>query len=220
MENKSRTELLNILGYCINTIKSINDVYNYMSREKQKIYNRSMATYYTLRKKIFIAIAVIVVLIYSFASQRNADDYVCILAIVSVIVILIIRKYYDKKSIKKSNLEYNNVIFPNNKNKIISLQNDEIYLEYQRLIPNKYFSLEKLEILYSYVSQYRADTLKEAINIFEDESHKLRLEEQQNVLISQQEQILSKQSEILNQQSKTASSLNYMSDFITRNIRR
>ncbi|RIM70851.1 hypothetical protein BU594_10090, partial [Staphylococcus arlettae] len=59
--------------------------------------------------------------------------------------------------------------------------------EYQR-IPNSYSHLNALVNLFIYLRDGRADNLKEAINLYETEQHRARMEQNQQVMISNTEQ--------------------------------
>lgn len=51
-------------------------------------------------------------------------------------------------------------------------------------IPNSYSNIDALSAMFNYLYNQRADTLKEAINLFETESHQARLEGQQKHILS------------------------------------
>ncbi|MCI2773878.1 hypothetical protein [Staphylococcus petrasii] len=59
---------------------------------------------------------------------------------------------------------------------------------YQR-IPEKYTNSYAAAKMYEYFITFRADNLKEAINLFELEEHQARLEAKQDYIIKQNDQI-------------------------------
>lgn len=54
------------------------------------------------------------------------------------------------------------------------------YVEAIKVIPSKYAYPECVYTLHDYLVNGRADSLKEAINLFEEEQHRMRMEENQN----------------------------------------
>ena len=56
------------------------------------------------------------------------------------------------------------------------------YINAQKIIPQKYLYSGCVYTLYDYLTNGRADSLKEAINLYEEEQHRLRLEKNQNML--------------------------------------
>lgn len=57
--------------------------------------------------------------------------------------------------------------------------NSPVFIEAQEVIPRDYFDIESVENITKMIENRRADTLKEAINMYEDHLHKTRIEEMQ-----------------------------------------
>ena len=57
--------------------------------------------------------------------------------------------------------------------------------------PLDYFDEYAIDALTTYVANFRADSLKDALNLFETEAHQRRLEDQQQEMIFTQKEILS-----------------------------
>lgn len=59
--------------------------------------------------------------------------------------------------------------------------------EYLTVFPGQYLDEEIVGYLLSLVSNYRASTLQEAINLFEEEQHRMRMERSQQQIIAEQQ---------------------------------
>ena len=64
----------------------------------------------------------------------------------------------------------------------IELMKDEQFLAYKREIPETYFNMNDLYLLYSYLETYRADNFKEAANLLAEEKHRDKVEYSQEVM--------------------------------------
>ena len=85
------------------------------------------------------------------------------------------------------------------------------------LIPPKYIYPEAIGYLIEVVENLRADTMKEAVNLFEEHLHRTRLEAAQKQIVEQQGQILQMQQEnqaILNELGRSANRANASLDRI------
>lgn len=101
----------------------------------------------------------------------------------------------NKQGIKKQ-------IFFEKNEEVITAKTDEILSTYYQQELSNYYSLDyfyedAIDTLIRYLSQFRADSLKDALNLFETEAHQRRLEDQQKSIIITQK-------EILNQAKQTA----------------
>ena len=65
----------------------------------------------------------------------------------------------------------------------------ELHNTYVGVFPNQYFDEETVSYLLTLVSNYRASTLPEAINLFEEEQHRMRMERGQQQIIDEQKKI-------------------------------
>lgn len=85
------------------------------------------------------------------------------------------------------------------------------------LIPPKYIYPEAIGYLIEVVENLRADTMKEAVNLYEEHLHRTRLEAAQKQIVEQQGQILQMQQEnqaILNELGRSANRANASLDRI------
>ena len=63
------------------------------------------------------------------------------------------------------------------------------------LLPPKYIYLEAIDYFIDVVTNMRADTIKEAVNLYEEHLHRQRMEAAQNKLMEQQDKVLQLQQE-------------------------
>lgn len=99
-------------------------------------------------------------------------------------------KYYSKNSGKRNYipliLEEEWEKLENAKENLEHLLSDDQYRQDISSVPKRYRSTEMTSYLYDIVSNNRADTLKEALNILEDDLHRMRMEQKQQELIEAQ----------------------------------
>ena len=75
--------------------------------------------------------------------------------------------------------------------------------------PKDYFCLDAVKFFISAVENFRADSIKEAINLYESSEHQRRMEAAQGQLISGQQQMLDSQDKIIAGQKIMVSHLDY-----------
>lgn len=92
----------------------------------------------------------------------------------------LIHKNHFTSSINRIN-EANKV-----KNEVATVLNE---IDIYKRIPEKYCNAYAASKMYDYFLTYRADNIKEAINLFELEEHQSRLETKQDYIIKQNDQI-------------------------------
>lgn len=75
------------------------------------------------------------------------------------------------------------------------IQKSSEWLEMEKIIPKDYQNIQALECIVKYIKNHRAETLKEAFNLYEDESHKLKTLHMQEEQIELVNRSLEKQTE-------------------------
>lgn len=84
-----------------------------------------------------------------------------------------------------------------------SLWNSDASIEAQKLIPPDYYSISAVNWLIKTIENRRADTFKEAINLYEDMLHKERVENmhEQNIALSKEHLLIAKKQEEYSQKT-------------------
>lgn len=99
-------------------------------------------------------------------------------------------KYYSENSDKRNHvpliLEEEWERLENTKENLDQLLSDEQYLEDISPVPKSYRSAQMTSYLFEIVSDNRADTMKVALDILEDDLHRMRMEQKQQELIEAQ----------------------------------
>lgn len=147
---------------------------------------------------VFMILACSFTLLSIIASIATLSPEGLIVALVygvpfAILFLVFYRK--NKQGIKKQ-------IFFEKNEEVITAKTDEILSTYYQQELSNYYSLDyfyedAIDMLIRYLSQFRADSLKDALNLFETEAHQRRLEDQQ-------QKIIFTQKEILNQAKQTA----------------
>lgn len=190
--NRKRDELLNSLSSAIEPARKIDDAYR-KYQEKEYKYNcyktgtNGGIIVLTILLHIFVVpivcliIAFIIGGIYDSGSAfGNAFLILWILSIVFTILIFVMSK--KKKMDTKQNLAY---------------QRDNAYDKYQErlkkyynkltFLPPDYRYLDAIESFYRYVNNSRANDIQQAMNLYEEEMHRLRMENSQAAMLREQQ---------------------------------
>lgn len=129
-----------------------------------------------------------IVLIVSLFLTFSLTDW--FLAVIVFVICKIRRKKKNEEieRINKENIEKNNQLAVQEEQLIQKLRDitQSYYQTVGRWYPENYCSVDAAEFFYTAVKNYRADTLKEAINLYEDVMHKRRVELNQKQALEEQ----------------------------------
>lgn len=115
-------------------------------------------------------------------------------------------KYFTPKREQKAELYYNKSMPQLLQNKsaveeeLKKLYSSKEAKDMMEFIPDKYQSVHAANFIYEAVDNQRADTLKEALNLYEEDSHRTRMETMQKEQIETARESLKKQREVLDTQ--------------------
>jgi len=195
MNKYNREELLYMFGYCFQVLKTVSDLDKAISAEQNKAYNGIMDNYDKIKKVFNIIILSILVIgfIYESIKESVAPSLLSIFQLALAYVFLqlpfipifaIIKAFYKHSAEKEFSNAYDNDASNKYRQKGVELLRDKQFLDYKEEIPEDYFNMDDLYLLYSYLETYRADNFKEAANLLAEEKHRERVEYNQEVMQS------------------------------------
>ena len=194
MNKYNREELLYMFGYCFQVLKTVSDLDQAILTEQNKAYNGIMDNYDKIKKKINIII--ISSLIIGFMYKSIKDNLVPTIFIFHIAIayallqfafypiFAIVKAFYNHSAEKEFSNAYDNDASNKYRQKGVELMRDKQFLTYKKEIPDDYFNMDDLYLLYSYLETYRADNFKEAANLLAEEKHRERVEYNQEVMQS------------------------------------
>ncbi len=195
MNRYNREELLYMFGYCFQVLKTVSDLEQAISAEQNKAYDSIMGKYYRIKKvfNIIIISFILIVNIFGPIIYREPITSLIILQIPLAYIFLqlpfipifaIVKAYYNHSAEKEFSNAYDNDASNKYRQKGVELLRDKQFLDYKEEIPEDYFNMDDLYLLYSYLETYRADNFKEAANLLAEEKHRERVEYNQEVMQS------------------------------------
>ena len=195
MNKYNREELLYMFGYCFQVLKTVSDLDQAISAEQNKAYDSIIGKYYRIKKVFNIIILSILVIgfIYESIKESVAPSLLSIFQIALAYVFLqlpfipifaIVKAFYKHSAKKEASNAYDNDAPNKYRQKGVALLRDKQFLDYKEEIPEDYFNMDDLYLLYSYLETYRADNFKEAANLLAEEKHRERVEYNQEVMQS------------------------------------
>ena len=195
MNRYNREELLYMFGYCFQVLKTVSDLDQAISAEQNKAYDSIIGKYYRIKKVFNIIILSILVIgfIYESIKESVAPSLLSIFQIALAYVFLqlpfipifaIVKAFYKHSAKKEASNAYDNDASNKYRQKGVALLRDKQFLDYKEEIPEDYFNMDDLYLLYSYLETYRADNFKEAANLLAEEKHRERVEYNQEVMQS------------------------------------
>ena len=195
MNRYNREELLYMFGYCFQVLKTVSDLNRAISAEQNKAYDSIMGKYYRIKKvfNIIIISFILIVNIFGPIIYREPITSLIILQIplsygffqlLFFPIFAIIKAFYKHSANKEFSNAYDNDASNKYRQKGVELSRDKQFLDYKEEIPEDYFNMDDLYLLYSYLETYRADNFKEAANLLAEEKHRERVEYNQEVMQS------------------------------------
>lgn len=195
MNKYNREELLYMFGYCFQVLKTVSDLDQAISAEQNKAYDSIMGKYYRIKKvfNIIIISFILIVNIFGPIIYREPITSLIILQIplsygffqlLFFPIFAIVKEFYNYSAKKGFSNAYDNDASNKYRQKGVELLRDKQFLDYKEEIPEDYFNMDDLYLLYSYLETYRADNFKEAANLLAEEKHRERVEYNQEVMQS------------------------------------
>ena len=194
MNKYNREELLYMFGYCFQVLKTVSDLDQAILTEQNKAYNGIMDNYDKIKKKINIIIISILIIGFMYKSIKDnlvPSIFIFHIAIAYALlqfafypIFAIVKAFYNHSAKKEFSNAYDNDASNKYRQKGVELLRDKQFLDYKEEIPEDYFNMDDLYLLYSYLETYRADNFKEAANLLAEEKHRERVEYNQEVMQS------------------------------------
>lgn len=194
MEDQTLTYLQQAseISHKINGVQ--NDI-NYISRQLAATKQMGAGSYgFTIASAIvgWLPGLLLGVFIADLFSIRNSGGMVVALCVVSYIVLLVLSILYDTKSSNKAKQQkYDRISYLQ---KEIDTRNlwisryIEKHIDVVSKVPSKYFYPIAIDYFIEVISNGRADTLKEAMNLFEEQLHRWKIEDMtKSAMIAQQQ---------------------------------
>lgn len=218
----SREELLNGLNNAVNIIRRLANIQKRLDYVRSQYRNIKQLKKFSIFGKIAIVFWTILSLyVYSVSN----DIAMLILGLIIWVLPNFLIFSSRKKTKNKKIVEENKEIVA--KNQQLAIQEQHILNELQEVqtlyrnhigswYPIDYCSVDAAEFFYNTVNNYRADNLKEAINLYEMTLHQRRIEANQRQAIREQQLnnlLFAQQVDAINKQT---SSINNVNDSINR----
>lgn len=195
MNKYNREELLYMFGYCFQVLKTVSDLNKAISAEQNKAYNGIMDNYYRIKKVFNIIVISFILILHLWGAITNTDPITSLIIIQVPVayglfqllffpIFAIIKAFYKHSAKKEASNAYDNDASNKYRQKGVALLRDKQFLDYKEEIPEDYFNMDDLYLLYSYLETYRADNFKEAANLLAEEKHRERVEYNQEVMQS------------------------------------
>ena len=166
-----------------------------ISAEQNKAYNGIMDNYYRIKKVFNIIVISFILILHLWGAITNTDPITSLIIIQVPVayglfqllffpIFAIIKAFYKHSAKKEASNAYDNDASNKYRQKGVALLRDKQFLDYKEEIPEDYFNMDDLYLLYSYLETYRADNFKEAANLLAEEKHRERVEYNQEVMQS------------------------------------
>lgn len=175
---EARDELLNQLSNAVSIIKQLANIQQNLNNVRSQYQPNVFANKKAKRQSWWI------IVICAFIGYGILKDIGLIIGIVAGVFA---RKYYLKFRSEKIDAE-NLEIQKKEQAVLDNLANvQKVYIEQLgSWYPENYCSVDAVQYFYTAVKNFRADTLKEAINLYETSLHQKRVEDNQKETINQQ----------------------------------
>lgn len=175
--------------------EEIENVNNRIRTAENSEINFKSRTSEVIRNAIIVAV---VALLFKSVLKMGVFIVWCIDAIIAFVMYLKVADLDNKDIIDLKEHRYQTVVKPiiDEKEYLERLYNEclasaggKILLD---MLPEKYLNLSTIEILLGYAINRRADTLKEALNLYENELQNARNMQMQQDMLSKQQELISK----------------------------
>lgn len=193
----TREELLSGLGEAVNIIRQLGNIQQRLKNIRAQ-YRNTMPFKQTKKVtflKVIVSIWITSIVLLPIAAFTTDKIVLLVLAVIPIVFYRNKKKNQKIEEQNKITEQQNNQILVNNERLKIEEQNtlnelqqlQNIYRErISPWYPIDYCSIEAVEFLYNAINNYRADSLKEAINLYETTLHQQRVENNQQQALRQQ----------------------------------
>jgi len=186
-------KMIGNLGYLIKPIKNMEAYYaQYNTFEKRvKSWETSNTFFEILGISLLIGGGVsFVISLFSNIYLDTEGVFNTLFKICFVIVFIVSYRIYGKRvNNKKKEMIEKNKIEANRYYESGQKIMRQVYPLLNETLPQQYWYSHAIEHIYTYLKNYRASSMKEAINLYEEEMYRIRMEDMQNrILIQNQRQ--------------------------------
>lgn len=187
---QTREELLNGLAEAVNIIRQLANIQQRLSNIRGSYGNTRQLKKFSLIGKILIGFWILMALVSS-SSDASLPIAILLMFVLPHYLFFAHRKKKNNERIEAENRQ----VLANNEQLKIQEQNTlndlkQIQILYQERLnswyPVNYCSVDAAEFFYNTINNYRADSLKEAINLYETHLHQQRVETNQQKALNQQ----------------------------------
>ena len=212
---QTREELLNGLGEAVNIIRRLANIQERLNYVRSHYRNTKRLRKFSLIGKLIIAFwTIICLLVY----QKESEIAIFIGGFLMWILPNYLFFFFRKKLKNEKIVEENKEIVTRNEQLRIQEQSilnelQQVQTIYQNRIsswyPVDYCTVDAVEFFYNAINNYRADNLKEAINLYETTLHQRRIEANQRQAIREQQLSNLLSAENLAMQRRQLDAINY-----------
>lgn len=156
------------------------------------------------KKTIFTKLFKILIVAQSIIALMSFPIYISAIFVVLGFVLIISLIRFKNKRIEKNNRfveMYNNKLQAQYDETVYNIDTlkKELYQRCGSWYPKSYYCLDAVDFFIKVIENYRADTVKEMVNLYEASEHRRRMEEGQKRILAEQEQLIAGQQDVVNQ---------------------
>ncbi len=192
---ETREELLNGLREADSIINQLSNIQQRLTQ----VRSQYRSTIPNKKMKLWVKILLIVLLImmlFSSTVDKTIWDMIwgILFGVLEIAVVYFVIKFYYKWKNQKIDSQNEQILRDNanaqEKEKAVLGELQQAQTAYQERVswwyPENYCSLDAVGFFYNAVKNHRADSMKEAINLYETELHQRRVEDNQQQALQQQ----------------------------------
>ncbi len=181
---KNRTDLLKDLQEALHVQKEYDDLSSLLKKKKRS-YNQKLNSKGTELAIVFVCLAIVIFWGTFVVAGMPGDDmmmkslvYIVLLIPMSIIAVVVIKNEQKKKVQSCSHMQ----------EEIKDLETklgetEKTYEEKIAIIPEDYRNASAIESFCTYINNRRADDLRQAMNLYEEELHRKRVEDTQMAIL-------------------------------------
>lgn len=179
MNTYTREELMNMFGYCFQIFNAVQNLEISIQKEQDSAEQSVMGKYKQVKKIYDIGMAVIIGLLCLFAKDTSFMVKILLFVFIYFFMKLMflpisiaVRMGFNFFASKQYSMAATNDVSNAYREEGRKLLNDPKFLSYKQEIPNRYFNINDLYLMYSYLNEFRAENFKEAANLLAEEKHR------------------------------------------------
>jgi Ca2+/Na+ antiporter len=194
----TRDELLNGLNDAVSIIRQLANIQQRLKQVRSQYKDLKPHKKMGIKLKILLVVLIVIEVMSSLQSGNISS---LIWGILGIAIVYIVVKVIYKKMNEKIDADNQQITAENEQIKVQeqAVLNDlqNVQTLYQERVgywyPDNYCSVDAVEFFYDAVNNYRADNIKEAINLYETTLHQKRVENTQKQALDTQKQALHEQ---------------------------